>query len=182
MFRANNLAMSMNGPWDVGASTKAAREEGFDFDISPDWPPVKAGEKYRKTRLTFDGVVLSAGAKGDQARAGFEFIRWTSAEGGQEVIADLGWIMPAMKWAAATDLWADPETPWREEAFVEGFSHARLQPITLMWPKFNEELGKQHDLLLTGAQTPAETVKATHGIIGRLVEENKQVLAKLQSQ
>jgi multiple sugar transport system substrate-binding protein len=181
MFNAGQIAIKLDGPWAVGQTGEASIDKGYVWDVAP-FPPNKRGDQYRKTRLTWDGIVLGANSKGDVQKAAFEFIKWTCVEDGQQIIAQIGRVLPSSKSAALSDLWAKPATEWHEEAFVEAMKYARLQPVTLMWPKFNEELGKQHSLLLTGGQTPEQTVKNSHRIINQLAQENQQLLQKLQAE
>ena len=164
-FVQGQAGFRIDGPWYTTAVESA--EGNFNWGVAA-FPPVKAGPEYQQTRVTFDGIAMSATTKHpDEAWA---FIRFVVAEEGRDILASRGRLIPASSQAFETSPWADPSSP--RHHFIRLMNLARIQPIILEWVQVDRELQRLNDQLIWAGRNPIEIVEEAHQILDRAARES----------
>lgn len=155
----------VDGPWYVSAVESA--EGNFEWGVAS-FPPVKAGAEYQQSRVTFDGIVMSATT--EHPEEAWAFIRFVVAEEGRDILAARGRLIPASSRAFDASPWADPSSP--RHHFVRLMHLARIQPIILEWVQVDRELTRLNDQLVWQRRSPIEVVEEAHQILDRAARES----------
>jgi len=150
-FMTGRVAMFISGPWAMPPLNEA--EVDYDIAHIPHGPDGQHG-----TRVTWDCLAMfSKSQKKDWA---WKFIHFATSLPAQRIIAQFQRSVPALKKAQTAFIGGNPKV--HAERFVEAFSYARLQPISLHWALMSREVASETDLMLDNKQTPQEAM-------GRLV-------------
>ncbi len=140
IFMTGNLGMEINGPWRL----PFMRETDLDWDI---WhmPVGPTGERW--TRGTYDGLAIYKNSPNKEQA--WRFIRFATGERGQLLVAGAGRAIPPRKSAAHSPAFLRPDTPQREDLFLEGMKYFRTQRIPLRWAEMNVVLTRSTEAFLS---------------------------------
>lgn len=127
--------------------------KGFAWDLAP----MPKGPVRRATRMTPDGVVISAATKHPQES--FEFLKYIAGPEGQRFIASLQRGIPTRRSVARSTAFLGSDRPRHTLVAVEALDYALPQPITEYWPEMERIIQPALDRVRDGKE-PAEQAAA----------------------
>ena len=144
LFMTGRLAFQYNGPWGL----PFLRQTDLDWDIAH----IPAGPSGRCTRVSWDGVTMSR--RSTRKQDAWRLIEYILGPEGQRVVARSGRGIPARRSSAFSPDFIRPDTPQREEVFLEAIDYIRLQPINEHWNEMDAELQREMDILMLRNEDP----------------------------
>lgn len=162
IFMTGNLGMEINGPWRL---TFMRETEGVEWDV---WhmPVGPTGERW--TRGTWDGLAIYR--RSPIKEAAWRFIRFATGREGQQHVARAGRAVPPRKSEAYSPAFLRPDTPQREELFLEAMRYFRVQRVPLKWAEMNVVLTREVEAVLGPGGDPAASA-------GRMESEIDAILS-----
>jgi len=166
MFLTDRVAMLLTGAYKMPLLRNTAKR----WDVAH----MPVGPAGRVTRVTWDCLAIPT----DAARpdAAWAFIRFVTGPEGQQILARAGRSLPA-RIASQADF-VRPETPQREEVFVEALRYARMQPLNEHWQAMHQIVFKDSDrMLLSDAESglsPAAFARSVTVEVNDLLERERR--------
>ena len=156
-FISGNIAMMVNGPWQVPTMREQAPDLNWDVALLPkdaEYASCLGGENF--------GVI-----DGDNVDAALDFLQFaTSKDEVASYIDDFGYI--AARKDVAEGQFTDDETM---QKFTEEMQYAQPRGPHAQWPEISDALSLAVNESITGTSTPADAAaKAQSTIDGILAE------------
>ena len=146
-FMTGRVAMFISGPWAM----PPLNEAGVDYDIAH----IPRGPGGHGTRVTWDSLAMFSGSqKKDWA---WKFIHFATSLRAQRIVAAFQRSVPALKAAGSAYVSANPKV--HAGRFIDAFSYARIQPISVHWALMSREIASATELMLDNRRTPRQTLR-----------------------
>ncbi|MDX6651746.1 MAG: multiple sugar transport system substrate-binding protein [Solirubrobacterales bacterium] len=123
LFAEGQIAIFIDARQEV---TKLREIKSFDWDVAP-FPRIASGSTAQRS----DGYCI---AKGSNADAAWDFIRFATGPAGQRLLAASGRIMPALRPIAESDAFLAPkQKPRSSRVFLDAVSSLKRLPASAGW-------------------------------------------------
>jgi len=136
MFISGRVAMLLTGAYKM----PLLRQTTMRWDVAP----LPSGPAGPVTRVTWDCLAIPADAA--EPDAAWTFIRYVTGPEGQRLLARAGRSVPA-RIAGQADF-VRPDTPQREEVFINALRSARMQPLNEHWQAMHQIIIEEGDKML----------------------------------
>ena len=157
-FISGNVAMMINGPWQILSMRQEAPELNWDVTLIPkdtEYASVIGGENY--------AVV----AGGNEAGA-LDFLTYaTQEEQVMKMMTQMGYIS-ADKTIAANQFTEEDEAVYKK--FVEQMEYAQARGPLPEWPEVSDAISLAFNQVMTGAATPEDAAAEAQATIDSIVQ------------
>ena len=154
-FEAGRIAIDLAGPWRIPDYQWLDRFE-WEALLFPKGP---AG---RRTRYAGSALVVWEGTR--RPEEAWRLVKYMTGPEATARMARTGSDMPPLREVART-AFANPETPWNEEIFIEAMEHEVLiYPAELWWDDLFRKMLDELDAALTGRETVEEAMADAHRV------------------
>jgi len=131
LFSAGKAAIALAGHWRYQTFIRAA---GLDFDVTP--LPVGPRRQTRSSCSNIGTTGLAISASSRHREKAWEFVKFVAGPVGQEIIAESGLFVPALRSALTSDGFARAHrTIGHLSVLTEGPAHSEGLPVTPAWEK-----------------------------------------------
>jgi len=124
------------------------------------------GPAGKSTRVSWDGLAIYSRSK--HKEKAWQFIKLVLSDEGQRLIGSLQRAVPVRK-SAAYATFVNPQTPQKEEKFLEAMEYGRLTPITVKYAEMDIVMRNELDKLSLGVTDPATMVRTLEPQINRIL-------------
>lgn len=158
-FISGNVAMMINGPWQIPTMKQEAPELNWDVALIPkdaEFASVIGGENY----------AVIAGGNEDGA---LNFLEFATQE------EQVNFMMDCMGYISADKTIADKQFAEEEDAvykkFVEQMEYAKARGPLAEWPEVSDAISLAFNQAMTGAAEPADAAKEAQAVIDSVVQK-----------
>jgi len=134
-FLTGKVGLCVNGPWFIPFLAKTKLADSYVV------LPIPYGPAGRKTRITWDGVVICRDLPAKRRAVSWQFIQHLLSKPVQDQIARTGRALPARTESAPAFVYP-PGNPKRQP-FVDALSYSRLQPRLPQFGKVDRAINRQ---------------------------------------
>jgi len=138
--------------------------EGMRWDLvhMPSGPAGKA------TRVSWDGLAIYSGSQ--HKEAAWRFIKTVLSDEGQRTVGRLQRALPVRR-SAVMESYINPETPQKEEKYLEAMEYGRLTPITVGYNEMVLAMQAPMEKLSLGSTDVVTTVRGLEPIINDILAD-----------
>ena len=169
MFMNGKVAMALHGTWWLDQAKNAPNLQ-WDVQHLPLAPNPDYPEGHRETRATCEGLAISS--RSQHKEEAWRWIKFILSDPSQELLAHYGRGIPAIR-AVAERAFPNPDTPQREEVFLEAMEYARPQNVH---PRFVETMvvfNREWDLMRLGERNTADACRIVAQEINAILQEER---------
>ena len=139
-FLTGKVAMCVNGPWFEPFLAETQLADTYVVR------PIPKGPAGRKTRITWDGIVIARDLPAGRRQIAERFVAFVLSKTVQDRIARTGRALPARIASVAAYL-GTPVDP-RRRCFVDGLAYSRTQPLLAAFGEVDRAINRHLDRLL----------------------------------
>ncbi len=126
------------------------------------------GPTGKASRLSWDGLAIYT--ESQHKEEAWRFIKMVLSDEGQRIVGALQRGLPVRR-SAVVESYVDPETPQKEEKFLEAVEYGRLTPITVKYVEMDFAIQRELDKLSLGRIDPETMVRTLEPRVNRLLSE-----------
>ncbi len=147
-FEEGKVGVILGGPWMLPRLKAAA---GLDWDVAP-MPTIRPGMDW-SSRYAGMGFSIYSGSR--HPSICWDIIKYITSPQAQKEMVTLGEDIPA-RISVAEKEFIDPDTPWREEFFLDAVRHSRPVEEVPNVSEVNAIFGRHLDLIWLGKESVEE--------------------------
>lgn len=134
-FLTGKVGMCVNGPWFIPFLAETRLADSYVV------APIPKGPAGRRTRITWDGVVMPKDLPSRRRAMAWQFIQYVLSEPVQDRIALSGRALPARR--TSSRAFVHPPGNPKRRPFVDALSYSRLQPRLPSFGRVDRAINKQ---------------------------------------
>jgi multiple sugar transport system substrate-binding protein len=151
VFAAGRGANYNNGRWMV----PLFRDSDFGWDVMP-----MPADVERAQLLT--GSIFGISSSTPNADVAWQLLSYVVSQEGQELMTELGLLLPSRRSVAESDLFLASTPPESNRVYLDELEFARPLPLHPNYPEMEQALEDETDLVLTGAKSAEDAMLAMH--------------------
>jgi multiple sugar transport system substrate-binding protein len=128
-----------------------------------------SGPMGKASRLSWDGLAIYTGSK--HKEEAWRFIKMVLSDEGQRIVGKLQRGLPVRR-SAVVESYINPDTPQKEEKFLEAVEYGSITPITLKYVEMDFAIQRELDKLSLGNIDPVTMVRNIEPKVNRLLSED----------
>lgn len=152
-FLTGRTAMCVNGPWFMAFLNETNLRDNYAVANIP------IGPGGRKTRVTWDGIVISSRLPTPVSNSALEFVRFVASEDGQRILVSSARALPAR--LDVRNWLMDQYPSGAVRAFTEALAYSQPEPQTPKFAQIDRAITRQLARLFRGKPpaTPDEVLQ-----------------------
>jgi len=151
IFASGRGANYNNGRWMV----PLFRTSDFNWDVMP-----MPADVERAQLLT--GSIFGISSATENADAAWQLLSYVVSQEGQELMTELGLLLPSRRSVAESDLFLNSTPPESNQVYLDDLEYARPLPLHPRYPEMEQALEDETALVFAGTKTAEEAMLAMH--------------------
>lgn len=151
IFASGRGATYNNGRWMV----PLFRDSDFAWDVMP-----MPADVERAQLLT--GSIFGVSSASENADAAWQLLSYVVSQEGQELMTELGLLLPSRRSVAESDLFLNSTPPENNQVYLDELEFARPLPLHPNYPEMEQAITDETDLVLAGEKTAEAAMLAMH--------------------